>query len=325
MSDELDRRRRRSASGQQPSGGMHEAGPGHTGPWLSPRRGDASDAPGIPPSGTSHGDALDFAEVQFDDAFLEALSHDRPTPTRDDTEYQLAALLSGWRQDVVATPAPDGPSVDDVEHAIAAAQPTRRASGVVRSLRIAAGAAAVAIVAAAGLTVMSKGAQPGDPLWGVKKVAFSQEASETQAAYDVRASLEGAEAAIAAGDTAKAASLIARAQSKMGPVDGDTRSQMTEWIARLRAGTTDTTTPSNTTAPTREQTNLPGPTHTDPRTVTTAPRPTDPTDARTTKPTDPSTPTTTTPPPTTTPQPTGGPTGGATTTKGATPTTTPTR
>ncbi|SDU53740.1 anti-sigma-D factor RsdA [Gordonia westfalica] len=182
-------------------------------------------------------ESLDLSEVGFDENFLDALSRDVPVPTRDGAEYELAELLSGWRNEVVSTPTPQLVSVDDVERAIERTERASRGRRMVRHLRVVSGAAAIVIVAAAGLTVLSEGSQPGDPLWGVKQVVFAEAASETQAAYDVRNNLESAEAAIAAGDTRAAASFIAKAQGSMGPMrDKDTREEMSDWMNRLRAG-----------------------------------------------------------------------------------------
>ncbi|MGV9824411.1 anti-sigma-D factor RsdA [Gordonia sp. NPDC003429] len=280
MNDEHDRRRRGPMSDSTPSGG-----------WQMP-----DDEP------------VNLSEVNFDDAYLDSLSRDLPTPTRDSAEYELAGLLSSWRHEVLAEPLPPLPGVEEVERAIAAEQPVRRANRVVRTLRVVAGAAAIAVVAAAGLTVMSERAQPGDPLWGVKKVVFAQAASETQAAYDVRSDLERAEAQLAAGNTAEAQQLIARAQNAMGPVrDSSTRADLDDRINRLRADAGTVTSTPGGGAPA-----VPGPDGTLPETsdapdattltsvpttdapVTTAPT-TSPT--TTTSPTEPGR----TPPPTSTP------------------------
>ncbi|MGC4934169.1 anti-sigma-D factor RsdA [Gordonia sp. DT30] len=231
---------------------------------------------------------IDLRQLHFDDAFLDALSHDVPTPTRDDTEYQLAALLSGWRHDVLAEPAPLLPGIAEVEHAMATDGAPRRGTRVGRGLRVIAGAAAIAVVAVAGLTVVSEGAQPGDSLWSVKKVVFADKASETQAAYDVRSDLEQAEAALASGDMVQAQQLIARAQTKMGPVrDAQTREQMNQWISRLRA----------------DESGAPGQSSRAPGPATTAPDSTSPQSGSPTPPTSDrsTTPTTTTPPTSTTP------------------------
>ncbi|MFT4124755.1 MAG: anti-sigma-D factor RsdA [Gordonia sp. (in: high G+C Gram-positive bacteria)] len=180
-------------------------------------------------------DAVDVADVRFDDEFLDLLSQSAPTPTRDAAEYELAALLSGWRAEALAEPGPALPGLDEVETAMGLRRKGRRSARVMASLRVVAGAAAIAIVAGAGLSVVAEGAQPGDSLWNVKKVVFAQAASETQAAFDVRSDLEQAEASLAAGDTAGARHLISRAQSRLGPVrDPETRERMSQWIERLR-------------------------------------------------------------------------------------------
>jgi hypothetical protein len=183
-------------------------------------------------------DPIDMTSVHADDHFIESLSHDRPVPTRDQAEYELAELLSGWRHEAVAAPLPELPTVDEVESAIAASQRAERGRGVIRHLRVASGVAAVVVIACAGLTVLAEGSSPGDPLWGVKKVVFAEAANETQAAMDIQSDLEKAEAAMAAGDADQAAALIAKAQQQMGPVRDDaTRNRMNEWMQRLRADT----------------------------------------------------------------------------------------
>ncbi|GAB84444.1 anti-sigma-D factor RsdA [Gordonia rubripertincta] len=257
MSGESDWRHRRSVHGREQIGRpgrppAHGRGPGPSGPSTG---GPASARDDLDAGLGVGGESLDLSEVGFDENFLEALSHDAPVPTRDSAEYELAELLSGWRNEVVSTPTPELVSVDDVERAIASTERASRGRRMVRHLRVVSGAAAIVIVAAAGLTVLSEGSQPGDPLWGVKQVVFAEAASETQAAHDVRANLERAEAAIAAGDTAAAASFIAKAQGSMGPMrDKDTREEMSNWMNRLRAGaglppTADATTTTGPSVP----------------------------------------------------------------------------
>ncbi|WAC54734.1 anti-sigma-D factor RsdA [Gordonia sp. SL306] len=181
---------------------------------------------------------IDMTSVHVDDEFIDALSQDLPVPTHDDTEYQLAELLSGWRHETLTAPLPELPTVDEVEAAIAATERARRGRGVIRHLRVASGAAAIVVIAGAGLTVLAEGSSPGDPLWGVKRVVFSEAASQTQASMDVQSNLEKAEAAMAAGDPEQAAELIAKAQKDLGPVrDNETLNRMKDWIERLRAQT----------------------------------------------------------------------------------------
>lgn len=253
MNDAHDWRHRRANAGRDPLSGDT---PEMTGPvdW---------------PTEAGDGAPVDLSQVAFDDRFLDALSRDVPVETRDDGEYELAALLSGWRHGALDAPPPELPSVDEVERAIAASERVSRGKRMVRHLRVVSGAAAIVVVAAAGLTVLSEGSQPGDALWPVKRVVFAQAASETQAAHDVRSNLESAEAAMAAGDTVAASSLIAKAESEMGPMrDGDKRKEMNDWIARLRAGTGKATETNVSTSP-----SAPGSGTTSPNENTTSPDP----------------------------------------------------
>ncbi len=227
MSDERDWRRRRSPHGDRPSD------PEQPTERMSEQTASISGS-SLP---------FDMSDVHIDDQFLDALSAGQAVPTRDDTEYELAELMSGWRREVLATPAPPLPSVDEVQNAIAAADKASRPRGITRHLRVASGVAAVVVVAIAGLTVLSEGSQPGDPLWGVKSVVFASAASETQASVNVQSNLEKAEAAIAAGNTSQAQTLVAQAEKDLGPVrNDDTRNRMNDWITRLRADVTSSTT-----------------------------------------------------------------------------------
>ncbi|WP_238422093.1 anti-sigma-D factor RsdA [Gordonia sp. 'Campus'] len=249
MSGQSDWRRRRVTGGDQPNRPgqppAHRRAPGPSGP--APAGPGPRPVEPISPD-VSHRDldhdvdpvadgAPNLSEVGFDENFLDALTRDVPVPTRDAAEYELAELLSGWKSEVVSKPAERLISVDDVERAIGTTERASRGRRMVRHLRVVSGAAAIVIVAAAGLTVLSEGSQPGDPLWGIKQVVFAEAASQTQAAHDVRNNLERAEAAIAAGDPGTAASLLAEASERMGPMrDNEMRDEMTEWLNRLRAG-----------------------------------------------------------------------------------------
>lgn len=235
---------------------------------------------------------VDLHQVNRDDAFLDSLSRDVPTPTHDDTEYELAELLSGWRHELLAPAAPALPDVDEVSAAMVSAAGTGKSRGLGRHLRIISGAAAIAIVAAAGVTVLSQDSQPGDPLWGVKRVVFADAASQTQAVHDVRSNLERAEAAIAAGDTQGAEQLIALAESELGPLrDDSTRIEMAQWIERLREDTRPTPLPvplpedpPGEPLPTEPLPN-PGPETTNPATQPSEPPPSNQTTAPSTPPT----------------------------------------
>ncbi|MFE0751931.1 anti-sigma-D factor RsdA [Gordonia sp. NPDC058843] len=270
MSGQSDWRRRRVAGGDQPhrpgQPPTHRRAPGSSGPAPAGPRPLGPVSPGADPGfDPTADDALDLSEVNFDENFLDALTRDVPVPTRDSAEYRLAEMLSGWRSEIVSTPEPELVSVDDVERAIGTTERASRGRRMVRHLRVVSGAAAIVIVAAAGLTVLSEGSQPGDPLWGIKQVVFSEAASQTQAAHDVRTNLERAEAAIAAGDPVAAAGLLAEARERMGPMgDTEMRDEMTDWMNRIRAGAglpAETTDPAPSTG--EEQTVTTEPTRPD--------------------------------------------------------------
>ena len=230
------------------------------------------------PDLTADNGQLDFNALRADDEFLNALSRDAPVLTGDDTEYQLAVLLSGWRHESLSQPLPPLPTVDEIEHAIAASEPPRRGRRAMRHLRVVSGAAAVAVVAAAGLIVVSEGAQPGDTLWGVKSVVFAEQAQQTKAMVQAKDNLEQAQSAVQTGDLSSANSLISQASEDLKPVkDEETRRRMNEWIERLKDDSAEKATSSSkaskrskhkstSAGPTGETTvtNDPGTTDTDP-------------------------------------------------------------
>ncbi|GAB09103.1 hypothetical protein GOARA_028_00140 [Gordonia araii NBRC 100433] len=176
---------------------------------------------------------LDVADITRDDEMVEALSLGLPVVADTSVDFELAELLVGWRTTVHRAPAPEPITVDDVETAIAA-RSTKTSRRAVRHLRLVAGAAAVIGVALGGLTMLSKGATPEDPLWAIKKVVYSSQAVQTQASYDARNNLEEAEKLLAAGKPEQAQQYLHRAQANMAPVQNkEARAQMDEWIGRL--------------------------------------------------------------------------------------------
>ncbi len=129
------------------------------------------------------GTPVDLAAVRRDDALIESISNGGPVATDSTEQYELALILSQWRDDVVATPMPEGPLLDDVIAAITATpsgfsdRQRSRSRSRLRVVRPIAAAAAVAAVVFGGATAMAYDAQPGDALWGVKQVVFADEAN----------------------------------------------------------------------------------------------------------------------------------------------------
>lgn len=128
---------------------------------------------------------VDIAAVRRDDALIDAISGDGPVQTGTAEEYQLAALLANWRAEILEEPMPAGPDLDVIVAAVNQEIGARQArigaqtSGRLRLVRPLLGAAAALALIIGGLTAFSYSAEPGDPLWRVKEVVFSEQAQTT--------------------------------------------------------------------------------------------------------------------------------------------------
>ncbi|MEV0945888.1 anti-sigma-D factor RsdA [Rhodococcus sp. NPDC049939] len=199
---------------------------------------------------------VDVAAVRRDDSLIDAIASDGPVATDSPEQYELALLLTNWRSDIEAKPIPAEPALDDVIAAMGTAK-TRSAGSVVRGklflLRPIAGAAAAIAVIMGGATIFSYNAEPGDPLWGVKSVVFSQQAESTVARIDTTSQLEEAERMIAAGDAPRARDMLANAADRAGGVrEPEVRSELDGWRSQLAAEVdriAPTTPPEETTPP----------------------------------------------------------------------------
>ncbi|KXO96358.1 anti-sigma-D factor RsdA [Tsukamurella pseudospumae] len=80
---------------------------------------------------TDDGAPVDVAAVRRDDDLIEALAAGGAVTTADQTEFTLASLLADWRDEIVTTPVPSGPSIDEI---VAATGGGRRGRGM-RSAR----------------------------------------------------------------------------------------------------------------------------------------------------------------------------------------------
>ncbi|GGL30936.1 anti-sigma-D factor RsdA [Nocardia jinanensis] len=132
---------------------------------------------------------VDIVAVRRDDELIDAISRGGPVPTESTEELQLATLLADWRAEIVAPPLPGAPDLDTVVAAVNQEIGARQArigaqsKGRLRLLRpIATTAAALALVFG-GLSAFSYQAEPGDTLWRVKEVVFSEQAQSTVVQY----------------------------------------------------------------------------------------------------------------------------------------------
>ncbi|MGW0041748.1 anti-sigma-D factor RsdA [Rhodococcus sp. NPDC003348] len=226
------------------------------------RRHDASDADLTLPQGDPLADEVrgdepfDLAAVQRDDALLDALAGGGEVATSTEEEYRLASLLAGWRAEIVGPDLPAGPTLDEAAAAVDRELGRRRSPqrGGLRLLRPVAGAAAAIAVVMAGATVFSYNAQPGDPLWRVKEVVFTERANSTVASIDTANTLEEAERMIKSGDAQGAMTVLQSASKRVGDVnDSAKRDELNAWHDRLMTDVTNATTPAPTTTTTGGQ------------------------------------------------------------------------
>ncbi len=173
---------------------------------------------------------VDIVAVRRDDALIDAIAGDGTVSTDSDEEYQLATLLANWRSDIVDEPLPAGPDLDDIVAAVnqeIGARQTRvnvAKRGHLRLVRPLMGAAAAVALIAGGMTAFSYNAEPGDPLWKVKEVVFSQQA-QTTIAQNAQGDMAKAQELIAEGHPDQAKPLLASAQASAGQLSDSGRKQ----------------------------------------------------------------------------------------------------
>lgn len=174
--------------------------------------------------GTGDSGPVDIAAVRRDDALIDAIASDGPVQTDSPEEFQLAALLADWRAEVVAPPLPEAPDLDEIVAAVnqeIGARKVRvgpRGGGRLRLVRPLAGAAAALALVFGGMTAFSYNAEPGDPLWKVKEVVFSEQAQTTVVAR-ADDELTQAQSALAQGDPDEARVLLDRVRTTAQQVD----------------------------------------------------------------------------------------------------------
>ncbi|WP_040837930.1 anti-sigma-D factor RsdA [Nocardia brevicatena] len=184
---------------------------------------------------------VDIVAVRRDDALIDAIAAGGPVPTESTEEFQLAALLADWRMEIITPPLPDAPDLDTVVAAVnqeigaRQARLAARSGGRLRLLRPIAGTAAAVALVIGGMTAFSYAAEPGDPLWGVKEVVFSQQAQATvvqRAGNDMAA----AQTLIDQGDSEQARVRLEQAATNAARVDDpEKRTDLMDLWQRLLA------------------------------------------------------------------------------------------
>lgn len=159
---------------------------------------------------------VDLSALRADDELLSALasfdSMDSP-----DQDPELKSLLQSWRLDVDAEPIGELVDTDTAMATIAVGARIHRRRP--RYLIPLAAAAAVLVVAFAGMGLAARSAVPGDPLWGISQVLYSDHARSVEAAASVRSDLHHASLAMEQGHFVEARNALVRAQASLPAVD----------------------------------------------------------------------------------------------------------
>ncbi|MEU8896947.1 anti-sigma-D factor RsdA [Nocardia sp. NPDC048505] len=310
------------------------------GDWKA-RRGSRDSGPYAEGNG-NEGGPVDIAAVRRDDALIEAISSNGPVQTDSEQEYQLATLLADWRAELLAPPLPSSPDLDTVVAAVNQEIGSRKAAGVgrnsrhLRLVRPLLGTAAAMALVFGGITAFSYSAEPGNPLWKVKEVVFSEQA-QTTVVNRADGQLGEAEQALQQSNPTQAAAQLNKAKEALTQVSDEGKKaelesnwkQLVEELrgsspegARLAALLDPATNPAGTTPPVTSITVKPtNPTSGGGSDTTTNPDPGS--TAATQPPVTPAEPPVTTQPPVTTPPPvTIDPSTGATVPSSAVPSTT---
>jgi hypothetical protein len=190
-------------------------------------------------SGSEAEFAADLTAVQADDALLDALGGSDPALADGLGDHELNALLVAWRRDIDSEPLAELVDVDTAVRTVSTAALARRhaSSGRRRRLLVpVAVAAAVLAIAFTGTGLAARSAEPGDTLWGLAKVLYSDHTRSVEAAANAKLDLEKANLAIAGGNLDVARQALQDAQTALSQVsDEDNRDQLMEQHRQLAA------------------------------------------------------------------------------------------
>jgi anti-sigma-D factor RsdA-like protein len=180
------------------------------------------------PNGDPYEMPADLAALQADDALLDLIGSGH---TPSDADDELTRVLAAWRREVHAEPVKELVDTSTALAAIRAAarRPARRHNPVFGS---AAAAAAVLVIAFSGVGLVAKSAQPGDQLWGVTQVLYSDYARSVETAAAVRTELNEAKVALNQGQPERARAALAHVQQQL-PAIGEAEGR-TDLTARHR-------------------------------------------------------------------------------------------
>lgn len=211
--------------------------------------------------------ADDLSAVQADDRLLDALGSATPGATGALGDDDLNALLLAWRNEVETEPFGE---LVDTETAIATIQAARpQPVSRHRFLIPLASAAAVLAIAFTGVSLVARDAQPGDALWGLTRVLYSEHAKSIEAAAIINTDLESARLALREGKVNEAREKLNKIEASLGSVStADGKQQLEEKHKELEKEL-DTNTSTAPTTPTTPPVTQPSQTSQPPTSTTT--------------------------------------------------------
>jgi len=218
---------------------------------------------------------VDLGAVRADDALLDALGGGHPELNPALAGHELSALLLSWRRDVDSEPF--GELVDTETAAETVLRARRDARRRPRLLVPLATAAAVLAIAFTGVSLAARDARPGDALWGLTQMLYTDHAHSVEAAVAVESDLKAARSALSQGRIGDARTALANAQSSLPLVSNeDGRSALSQTHQSLVNELNTTSAPPTSSVP------LTSPTLTSTETTTTTTTTTAPTTTTTT-------------------------------------------
>lgn len=221
--------------------------------------------------------ADDLSAVQADDRLLDALGSATPGVAGSLGDDDLNALLLAWRNEVETAPFGELVDTDTAIATIQAARPQPVSRH--RFLIPLASAAAVLAIAFTGVSLVARDAQPGDALWGLTRVLYSEHAKSIEAAAIISGDLDAARLALREGKVNEAREKLNKIGASLESVStADGKQQLEEKHKELEKEldtNTSTAPPTSTLPPVTQPSQSSQPSAT-PSTPTTEPSTTQP-------------------------------------------------